>query len=410
MSISKTKSGSYRVRKKYPKDVAKLLELTSLSYDKVFPTRKEGKKAELDFDNQIILLRQNKESDTKKPIGDILFKNFFENIYWNDYKDGLTSSYPTPPTIATIKNTEDIFRLHLLPMFGEYTLNYLNQHKQFVIRKMNKKAKEYANFKSVRSYFVQLMDLAEEYDYIEYNRLAKPLRKIKSAKKNMLRNIANEEDKFLDEKELLLWFKAVEKDHSEKLLNIQDYTLFWTTFFLSDRKSESYALQWKNVDLAGNRIYLTQALDRYGNVKATKSSKKSVMRLPVPLKKILKDWKKYQKKELFQFGIKQNGDQFLFTYTNRKGEINQRLHTDYLNRRMQAIQKRHSELANCTPHKLRHTSATLAKLNGMSIEKISEGLTHSEITTTKLYINDNSVIELTPASYAYDKIIEVGNK
>ena len=81
------------------------------------------------------------------------------------------------------------------------------------------------------------------------------------------------------------------------------------------------------------------------------------------------------------------------------------MHTNYLNRRLQVIQNRHQELTKCTPHKLRHTSATLAKLKGMSLEKISEGLTHSEITTTKIYINDSGVIELTPASFAYDEIM-----
>lgn len=410
MSISKTENGSYRVRKKYPKDIAELLELNSTSYDKIFSTRREAKQAEIDFEVRVVTLRDNKEKNLTKSFEEILFKDFFEDEYWHDYKDGLTSSHPTPPSVATIKNTEDIFRLHLLPMFGEFSLDQLNEQKQFVVKKMNKKAKEYANFKSVRSYFIQVMDLAEEYDYINYNRLAKPLRKIKSSKKNQLRELKKEEDKYLCEADLLLWFDVVEKDYAEELLSIQDYTLFWTTFFLSDRKSESYALQWKNVSFAENRISLTQALDRYANVKVTKGNKKSVMRLPAPLKTILEKWKRNQKRELFQFGIKQDDNQFLFTYTNSKGEINQRLHTDYLNRRMQAIQKRHPELTKCTPHKLRHTSATLAKLKGMSVEKISEGLTHSEITTTKLYINDESVIELTPASYAYDRMMRMTKK
>lgn len=187
MSISKTKSGSYRVRKKYPKDIVSLLELNSSSYDKIFPTRKEAKQAEIDFEIRVASLRENKENFLNKSSGDMLFKDFFENEYWSDYRDGLTSSHPTPPTEATIRNTEDIFRLHLLPMFGKYSLDYLNEHKQFVVKQMNKKAKEYANFKSVRSYFIQVMDLAEEYDYIDYNRLTKPLRKIKSSKKNQLK-------------------------------------------------------------------------------------------------------------------------------------------------------------------------------------------------------------------------------
>ncbi len=405
MSISKTKKGTYRLRKKYPRDIVRLLELSNPNYDKTFPTRKEAKQAEINFENRIIELREGKNTDIKKSRGEITFEDFFRETYWSDYKDGLTSSHPTPPTVATIKNTEEIFRLHLIPMFGKYSLDYLNEGKQFVIKKMNAKAKQYANFKAVRSYFIQVMDLAEEYDYIEYNRLTKSLRKIKSVKKNQLKNSKKEEEKYLSEADLLAWFDAVEKDLDANLLILQDYTLFWTTFFLSDRKSESYALQWKCVDFSKNLIYLNQALDRYANVKSTKGNKKNTLSLPKHLKKILIAWKKYQKKELFQFGIIQDENQFLFTYTNRKGMINQRLHTDYLNRRMQAIQQRHPELTKCTPHMLRHTSATLARENGMSIDKISEGLTHSEISTTKVYINNNNIIELTPASYFYDQLM-----
>ena len=44
---------------------------------------------------------------------------------------------------------------------------------------------------------------------------------------------------------------------------------------------------------------------------------------------------------------------------------------------MKSIRKRHKELTHATPHKLRHTGATLAKQAGMSLEAISEALTHS---------------------------------
>ena len=46
---------------------------------------------------------------------------------------------------------------------------------------------------------------------------------------------------------------------------------------------------------------------------------------------------------------------------------------------MKSIRKRHKELAHATPHKLRHTGATLAKQAGMSLEAISEALTHRAI-------------------------------
>ena len=44
---------------------------------------------------------------------------------------------------------------------------------------------------------------------------------------------------------------------------------------------------------------------------------------------------------------------------------------------MKSIRKRHKELTHDTPHKLRHTGATLAKQAGMSLVAISEALTHS---------------------------------
>ena len=42
---------------------------------------------------------------------------------------------------------------------------------------------------------------------------------------------------------------------------------------------------------------------------------------------------------------------------------------------MKTVRNRHKELAHATPHKLRHTGATLAKQAGMSLEAISEALT-----------------------------------
>ena len=50
---------------------------------------------------------------------------------------------------------------------------------------------------------------------------------------------------------------------------------FFTTFILSDRKSETYALQWKHIDLINNEINLSQALDKYKNIKSTKGNKKT---------------------------------------------------------------------------------------------------------------------------------------
>ncbi|EOJ81495.1 hypothetical protein WOA_00376 [Enterococcus faecalis EnGen0356] len=243
MAITKTKNGTYRVRKKYPHDVAILLELKNLYFDKIFKTMKEAKETELDFENKIQELRKTKDKNVFELGGEMLFRDFYESIWLDAYSNGSTSSYSTPPTKVTINNTRDVFKLHILPIFCRYSLNYLNQNKQFVAGKMTAKAREYTNFKTLRSYVNQVFDLAEEYDYISYNRLSKTLKKIKALKKIQLANNKQKEDKYLSEEELIKWIKAIEEDYEEGLLTTQDYTLFWTTYLLSDCKSESYALQ-----------------------------------------------------------------------------------------------------------------------------------------------------------------------
>jgi len=54
------------------------------------------------------------------------------------------------------------------------------------------------------------------------------------------------------------------------------------------------------------------------------------------------------KKELAQFEIMQCEEQLIFTFFDDKGDINQRLHIDYLNYRMKSIERRHKHLCDHT--------------------------------------------------------------
>ncbi|HET2847931.1 TPA: tyrosine-type recombinase/integrase [Streptococcus pneumoniae] len=122
------------------------------------------------------------------------------------------------------------------------------------------------------------------------------------------------------------------------------------------------------------------------------------------LLQLLTSWKKQQKYELAKFGIISNPEQFIFTYIDTKGNINKPLHSDYLNNKMKTIRKRHPELTHATPHKLRHTGATLAKKAGMSLEAISEALTHSDTITTKTYVNTSNIVPLSAGQVAYQHL------
>ena len=102
---------------------------------------------------------------------------------------------------------------------------------------------------------------------------------------------------------------------------------------------------------------------------------------------LLANWKVKQQEELKLFGLKQTQKQFVFTYYDRTNNITLPLHTDYLNYRMKSVRKKHPELSPASPHKLRHTGATLAKQAGISLETILEALIHSDKEITKIYVN-----------------------
>ena len=400
MSISKTKNGTYRLRIYIPEEVKSSLGVDKKVIEKRFKTKSEAKRYELELQNKIDKILSGGSASLENS-GSILFSDFYQNVWWESYKAGQTTSTAKPPSQATIVGTEIAFRKHILPLLGNYSIEFLNQNKQVVLNLLTQKAEEYANFKVIRSYVNSIFDWAEELEYIETNRLSKTISRIKATKKIKLQESKKDEDLYLSQEELQAWFTAFEKDLETKKILFKDYVLFYTTFFLGDRKSESYALQWKHINTKEQEIQLVQALDKYKNPKSTKGNKKTTFRIPNELTDLLQEWKKQQKIELAKFNIIQTPDQYVFTYIDTKGNVNSCLHADYLNNKMKSVKRRHPELAHATPHKLRHTGATLAKQAGTSMEAISEALTHSDMITTKTYVNTSNVIPMAVGEIAY---------
>ena len=400
MSIIKTKNGTYRLRVYIPEEVKSSLGVDKKVIEKRFKIRNDAKKYELELQNKFDKIRSG-DSVSLENSGSILFSDFYQNVWWESYKAGQTTSTTKPPSQATIVGTEIAFRKHILPLLGNYSIDFLNQNKQVVLNLLTQKAEEYANFKVIRSYVNSIFDWAEELEYIETNRLSKTISRIKATKKIKLQESKKDEDLYLSQEELQAWFTAFEKDLETEKILFKDYVLFYTTFFLSDRKSETYALQWKHINFEKNEILIEQALDKFGNVKSTKGNKKTLFKAPKELMNILTDWKIEQKKQLKLFGIRQNEKQFVFTYNNRTNGINVPLHIDYLNHRMNSIRRRHPELPPASPHKLRHTGATLARQAGTSLNAISEALTHSDIQITKTYVNTTETVNQTAGEIAF---------
>ena len=400
MSIKKTKNGTYRLRVYIREEVKSSLGIDKKVIEKRFKSRNEAKRYERELQNKIDKILSGGSASLENS-GSILFSDFYKNVWWESYKAGQTTSTAKPPSQVTIDGTEIAFRKHILPLLGNYSIDFLNQNKQVVLNLLTQKAEEYANFKVIRSYVNSIFDWAEELEYIETNRLSKTISRIKATKKIKLQESKKDEDLYLSQEELQAWFTAFEKDLEAEKILFKDYVLFFTTFFLGDRKSESYALQWKHINTREQEIQLVQALDRYKNPKSTKGNKKTTFRIPNELTDLLQEWKKQQKIELAKFNIIQTPDQYVFTYIDTRGNVNSCLHADYLNNKMKSVKRRHPELAHATPHKLRHTGATLAKQAGTSLEAISEALTHSDTFTTKTYVNTSNVVPMAVGEIAY---------
>ena len=400
MAIKKTKNGTYQLRLYIPEEVQSKLGIGKL-FEKRYKTRREAKEAEIKLSIDIENARLGKLNHKSIQKGDILFQDFYKNIWLEPYKAGQTTTTIKPPSKATVFQTENIFRLHILPILGKFSIEHLNNNKQLILSILTPKANSYANFKVIRSYVNSVFDWAEELEYIPSNKLRKTISRIKANKKILLRESKREEELSLDKEELKLWLQAFDTDLEKGLIDLKDYTLFYTTFFLSDRKSESYALQWKHVNFSTGEILIEQALDRFGNVKSTKGNKKTLFKAPTELMELLANWKVKQQEELKLFGLRQTQKQFVFTYNDRTNNINLPLHIDYLNYRMKSVRRRHPELAPASPHKLRHTGATLAKQAGVSLEAISEALTHSNKEVTKTYVNTKDIVNRTVGDIAF---------
>ena len=403
--IKKTKYGTYQVRMRYPKDVLPYLGTSSKEFNKSFKTAMEARKTVNKLLENFNSIRTRYISTDNTPDDTVVyFADFYHNKWLPMYKQGYFLTGRKQLAHSTINATMDIVKTRLLPKFGDKTIEYLNNNIPYVLEIMVDEARQYVNFGTVRSYFLNIMDYAEELEVISTNNLRKPISKIKEEKKIRAHQEQTEEEKYLSEQQLLNVIQTIETEYKNNNFKQQDYVMFWVLLTLALRKSELYALRWKDIDFTNNIIHVEKSLDKMGNLKNTKGNKRTDYKIDTKLAKLLKEWKEEQKLQLDVLGIDQGDTQFLFTYTNSENKPNCPLYIDYLNNIFKKLRKSHPSLPNINPHKFRHTAATLAMRKGRSIADISEGLTHSDTRITQVYLNANNVIKNPLGAYVLDRI------
>ena len=110
------------------------------------------------------------------------------------------------------------FRLHILLIFGNYSIKYLNDNKDFVLRELTKLSRLYANIKIVKSYINQVFEIAELLDYIEYNRIQKVIHYVSEPKKQKLKEVRELEGESMTAQELIQWIDTVNEDYKNKII------------------------------------------------------------------------------------------------------------------------------------------------------------------------------------------------
>lgn len=167
-------------------------------------------------------------------------------------------------------------------------------------------------------------------------------------------------------------------------------------------KGEMYPLVWSSdVDFKNKTISLIHKLvknkeiGKYEHVKEMKTSYRfRIIPVADSVIDLLATWKKSQFKELQQVNIFPTDDQFIFTYTTQKGELNPPLHTDYLNNKFDAFSKK-SGLLKITPHGLQHIFVSDLLNNGVDDMIVKSLVSHAETSeiTQNVYGHVNSEIQ-----------------
>jgi integrase len=374
-----------------------VIELEQINKIRQTPLRQQGFTSEIEAYEAAILAKKEHEENVKLlNREEITFQNFYEKIWWGYYVSGTSGRTSQVPSTATKMRTKDLFRLHLLPMFGKYPIKWLNNNKKFVLETLVEKSQTFANIKTLKSYINQVFGIAELLEYIEYNQIDRILSFVSDPKKQKLAEERELSGKnALTAAELNDWIAVVNREYEEGILPMSAYVYFWIILTIGDRTSETRALQWKHIDFDNKYIYLLQSISVAKELKSTKGGKRTKFEASPFVLSLLKKWKIEQANELAKIGIEQNGEQYLFTYCNNSGEINVPVHIDWFQYKLTSIERRNPELTHAHPHKLRHTFSTLAREGGAATANISEALTHSDLKTTEIYINTPNVIDLS---------------
>ncbi|MDO4778498.1 MAG: site-specific integrase [Tissierellia bacterium] len=289
------------------------------------------------------------EINKKQPTFKIVYRDWFEI-----YKDTVKAS--------TLARTEDAFRVHIIPTFGEFLIDKVTiKHCQDWV---NKKAKEIVKYKEYSNYLKKVFSFAISRGYRQHNPCDHLIYPKMIAKRSKDINIIWTKD------ELKAFLDLVKKEKTLKW-----YAFFRLLAYTGIRRGEILALEWSDLDFKNKVLTISKSRKRTAKGEVTGDTKTGSVRdvaIDAETLKILLEWRK---KQLQIQGIQK------IIFTNSKKTY---ILLNHPLKVLNSIIEKHN-LRPIDIHRFRHIHTTMMILSNKSensLGAIMERLGHTDIKTT----------------------------
>ncbi len=284
---------------------------------------------------------------------------------FKEYADSwIKTTVPATCKESTLRNYQDILRLHVLPVFGELKVSEITKSKvkNFLHGKFNKgfATSSVGHFRNCLS---GVLSLPVDDEII----LANPAQQLGRG--------------FLPTKDHKLDINPLTSDELKLLLDTvykyfpKHYTLFLLLARTGMRIGEAMAVKWGDLDFNRRFIEVKRSYVR-GKISTPKNKKSRRIDMSLQLAEALKAHEMVSKKKGFALGL---GDLPEYVFTNKEGKPND---TNNWRRRVFKKALRKAGLREIRIHDLRHTYATLRISKGDNIADVANQLGHHSVKLT----------------------------
>ncbi|KPA12996.1 integrase family protein [Candidatus Magnetomorum sp. HK-1] len=310
-----------------------------------------------------------KPEEKKKKDELFAFKKYAWLWFEKDSKDGNKTS--------TSDDYKGILKNHILPTFGEKTINEIKRSEliEFLKKKYNENY-AYSTVTHMKNVISNIFNYAMVEEIIEYN----PIHKLKIKHRTEVK-YSTKESKSISKSQILEYDELQLLLDKFKIGQPYHYYLVFTIAYTGMRIGEALALQWQDIDFDNRIIYLERAFVR-GRLDDLKNYQRRNVDMSVNLVKILKEFYELQKDKMMD-GIES------WLFLNSKGAPIRR--SDNWRKRIfipiaeiveKKIKKETKKSKKIRPHMLRHTFASMLIDQGADAKYVSTQLGHHSVKFT----------------------------